>query len=243
MSKYDFRKDEKSYLPIIQLRILEILTQTFNQFVCLDSDLVATIKGVDNDLLISIIETELGFEFEDEVKRPIRTPNDIIELIGDVMSEDEIRIYHKTLLILNLKRKQSEMAEYGVSDENIDDEIERLEMELMIESNEENKAIYQLFEDRLNPNNSSPDNNDEEWYQEFQAVINKLAETLSIQDIITLWNEGIDSSTIDSDDQYVYLEVLKFKGAIVTEVEKCDAVEKRLKIKYDYENNAILCLE
>lgn len=47
----------------------------------------------------------------------------------------------------------------------------------------------------------------------------------------------------DENDLYIYKEVLAIHGVSVSEMEETKAIDNRLKVKYDVENNLIRCIE
>ena len=54
---------------------------------------------------------------------------------------------------------------------------------------------------------------------------------------------GIELNTLDYEDLYIYKEVLAIHGVSVSEMEETKAIDNRLKVKYDVENNLIRCIE
>ena len=256
MKKYNFKTDEQGYLPLIQIRIMQVIMEALGRMVPLNADLFENIKGLNEDRLFSVVENELGIEIDEDRKRSIRTPDDIICLMGEVMTEDEIRIYYMKVTLINLRRKREEYIEDGFDTEDLDDKIEELEMELMLEENDEAKAI---FAGMMNMSDRDADSSeegfdgyyyDDEEYQrdegferKFRESLNNLAQTLNVEQIVYLWNEGIDLDTLDGADLYIYMEVLAIHGVSVSEMEDAEAIDNRLKIQYDVENNRIRCIE
>lgn len=47
----------------------------------------------------------------------------------------------------------------------------------------------------------------------------------------------------DENDLYIYKEVLAIHGVSVSEMEETKAIDNRLMVKYDVENNLIRCIE
>ena len=119
-----------------------------------------------------------------------------------------------------------------------------LELELMVEENDEAKAIYaemmKMFDD---DSEQSEDDYDEEYERKFRESLNNIAQTLSVEQIVYLWNEGIELNTLDDDDLYIYKEVLAIHGVSVSEMEDAGAIDRRLMIQYDAEDNLIRCVE
>lgn len=97
---------------------------------------------MDEDRLFSVIENELEMEIDKDKRCSVRTPADIINLMADIMTEDEIRVYYIKISLINLKRMRDERIEDGFDTDDIDDAIMDLELELMVEENDEAKAIY-----------------------------------------------------------------------------------------------------
>lgn len=220
----------------------------------LNADLFECVKGLDEDRLFSVIEKELGFELDEEKRRSIRTPNDIICLMGDIMTEDEIRIYHMKISLINLRRMREEYIEDELDTEDIDDKIEELEMELMLEENDEAKAVFadmmnklgydmEASEDAYEEEEDGEYEDDEEFEKKFRESLNNIAQTLNVEQIVYLWNEGIELNTLDADDLYIYKEVLAIHGADVSEMEDAGAIDNKLKILYDEDSNMIRCME
>lgn len=116
--------------------------EAFGRFVPLNADLFENIKGLDEDRLFSVIENELEMEIDKDKRCSVRTPADIINLMADIMTEDEIRVYYMKISLINLKRMRDERIEDGFDTDDIDDAIMDLELELMVEENDEAKAIY-----------------------------------------------------------------------------------------------------
>lgn len=256
MIMYNFKTDEQGYLPLIQIRIMQVIMEAFGRMVPLNADLFENIKGLNEDRLFSVVENELGIEIDEDRRRSVRTPDDIICLMGEVMTEDEIRIYYMKVTLINLRRMREEYVEDGFDTEDLDDKIEELEMELMLEENDEAKAI---FADMMNMFDSDADSSeegfdedeeddeeyedDEEFERKFRESLNNITQTLSVEQIVYLWNEGIELNTLDADDLYIYKEVLAIHGVSVSEMEDAEAIDNRLKIQYDVENNMIRCIE
>ena len=61
-TKYDFKTDENGYLPLIQIRIMQVIMEAFGRMIPLKVDLFENIKGLDEDRLFSVIENELEME-------------------------------------------------------------------------------------------------------------------------------------------------------------------------------------
>ena len=244
MNKYDFKTDENGYLPLIQIRIMQVIMEAFGRIVPLNIDLFENIKGLDEDRLFSVIENELEMEIDKNKRCSVRTPDDIINLMADIMTEDEIRVYYMKISLINLKRMRDERIEDGFDTDDIDDAIMDLELELMVEENDEAKAIYaemmKMFDD---DSEQSEDDYDEEYERKFRESLNNIAQTLSVEQIVYLWNEGIELNTLDDDDLYIYKEVLAIHGVSVSEMEDAGAIDRRLMIQYDAEDNLIRCVE
>ena len=102
-TKYDFKTDENGYLPLIQIRIMQVIMDAFGRMVPLNADLFENIKGLDEDRLFSVIENELEMEIDKDKRCSVRTPADIINLMADIMTEDEIRVYYMKISLINLK--------------------------------------------------------------------------------------------------------------------------------------------
>lgn len=130
--------------------------EAFGRMVPLNADLFENIKGLNEDRLFSVIENELGIEIDEDRRRSVRTPDDIISLMGEVMTEDEIRIYYMKVTLINLRRMREEYVEDGFDEDK---------------------------------------------------------------------------------------EVLAIHGVSVSEMEDAEAIDNRLKIQYDVENNRIRCIE
>ena len=116
--------------------------EAFGRFVPLNADLFENIKDLDEDRLFSVVEDELEMEIDKDKRCSVRTPADIINLMADIMTEDEIRVYYMKISLINLKRMRDERIEDGFDTDDIDDAIMDLELELMVEENDEAKAIY-----------------------------------------------------------------------------------------------------
>lgn len=219
------------------------------RFVPLNADLFENIKGLDEDRLFSVIENELEMEIDKDKRCSVRTPADIINLMADIMTEDEIRVYYMKISLINLKRMRDERIEDGFDTDDIDDAIMDLELELMVEENDEAKAIYaemmKMFDDDSEQSEDDYDEeeSDEEYERKFRESLNNIAQTLSVEQIVYLWNEGIELNTLDDDDLYIYKEVLAIHGVSVSEMEDAGAIDRRLMIQYDAEDNLIRCVE
>ncbi|MBQ6880880.1 MAG: hypothetical protein IJN52_11845, partial [Bacteroidales bacterium] len=237
------------YLPLIQIRIMQVIMEAFGRIVPLNVDLFENIKDLDEDRLFSVIENELEMEIDKNKRCSVRTPDDIINLMTDIMTEDEIRVYYMKVSLANLIRMRDERIEDGFDTEGIDDAIMDLELELMVEENDEAKAIYtemmKMFDDDSEQSEDEYDEeeSDEEYERKFRESLNNIAQTLSVEQIVYLWNEGIELNTLDDDDLYIYKEVLAIHGVSVSEMEDADAIDRRLMIQYDVENNLIRCVE
>ena len=248
-AKYDFKTDENGYLPLIQIRIMQVIMEAFDSMVPLNVDLFEHIKGLDEDGLFSVIENELEMEIDKDKRCLVRTPNDIINLMADIMSEDQIRVYYMKISLINLRRKRDERMEDGLDTEDIDDAIMDLELELMVEENDEAKAVYtemmKMFDDDSEESGDDYDEeeSDEEYERYFRQSLNNIAQTLSVEQIVYMWNEGIELNTLDENDLFIYKEVLAIHGVSVSEMEDADAIDRRLKIQYDVEKNLICCIE
>lgn len=218
--------------------------EAFGRFVPLNADLFENIKDLDEDRLFSVVEDELEMEIDKDKRCSVRTPADIINLMADIMTEDEIRVYYMKISLINLKRMRDERIEDGFDTDDIDDAIMDLELELMVEENDEAKAIYaemmKMFDD---DSEQSEDDYDEEYERKFRESLNNIAQTLSVEQIVYLWNEGIELNTLDDDDLYIYKEVLAIHGVSVSEMEDAGAIDRRLMIQYDAEDNLIRCVE
>ena len=215
----------------------------------LNADLFENIKDLDEDRLFSVIENELEMEIDKNKRCSVRTPDDIINLMADIMTEDEIRVYYMKISLINLKRMRDERIEDGFDTDDIDDAIMDLELELMVEENDEAKAVYtemmKMFDDDSEQSEDEYDEeeSDEEYERKFRESLNNIAQTLSVEQIVYLWNEGIELNSLDEDDLYIYKEVLAIHGVSVSEMEDADAIDRRLMIQYDVENNLIRCVE
>jgi len=233
-----------------------VIMEAFGRMVPLNADLFENIKGLNEDRLFSVVENELGIEIDEDRRRLVRTPDDIICLMGEVMTEDEIRIYYMKVTLINLRRMREEYIEDGFDTEELDDKIEELEMELMLEEDDVAKAIFagmmNMSERDANSSEEGFDEyyyddeeyqRDEEFERKFRESLNNLAQTLNVEQIVYLWNEGIDLDTLDGADLYIYMEVLAIHGVSVSEMEDAEAIDNRLKIQYDAENNMIRCIE
>lgn len=206
-------------------------------------------KHLDEDRLFSVVEDELEMEIDKDKRCSVRTPADIINLVADIMTEDEIRVYYMKISLINLKRMRDERIEDGFDTDDIDDAIMDLELELMVEENDEAKAIYaemmKMFDDDSEQSEDDYDEeeSDEEYERKFRESLNNIAQTLSVEQIVYLWNEGIELNTLDDDDLYIYKEVLAIHGVSVSEMEDAGAIDRRLMIQYDAEDNLIRCVE
>lgn len=246
-AKYDFKTDEKGYLPLIQTRMMQVIMEAFDSMVPLNVDLYEMIKGLDEERLFSVIENELEMEIDKDKRCSVRTPDDIINLIAEIMPEEQIRVYYMKILLINLRRTRDERIENGVDATDIDEAIMDLEMELMVEENDEAKAIYaEMMKMFDNENEESGDDyeveSDEEYERNFRQSLNNIARTLNVEQIVYLWNEGVELDTLDDDDLYIYKEVLAIHGVSVSEMEDAEAIDRRLKIQYDVEHNLIRCI-
>ena len=223
--------------------------EAFGRFVPLNADLFENIKDLDEDRLFSVVEDELEMEIDKDKRCSARTPADIINLMADIMTEDEIRVYYMKISLINLKRMRDERIEDGFDTDDIDDAIMDLELELMVEENDETKAIYaemmKMFDDDSEQSEDDYDEeeSDEEYERKFRESLNNIAQTLSVEQIVYLWNEGIELNTLDDDDLYIYKEVLAIHGVSVSEMEDAGAIDRRLMIQYDAEDNLIRCVE
>lgn len=195
------------------------------------------------------LQNELEMEIDKNKRCSVRTPDDIINLMADIMTEDEIRVYYMKISLINLKRMRDERIEDGFDTDDIDDAIMDLELELMVEENDEAKAVYtemmKMFDDDSEQSEDEYDEeeSDEEYERKFRESLNNIAQTLSVEQIVYLWNEGIELNSLDEDDLYIYKEVLAIHGVSVSEMEDADAIDRRLMIQYDVENNLIRCVE
>lgn len=223
--------------------------EAFGRIVPLNVDLFENIKDLDEDRLFSVIENELEMEIDKNKRCSVRTPDDIINLMADIMTEDEIRVYYMKISLVNLKRMRDERIEDGFDTDDIDDAIMDLELELMVEENDEAKAVYtemmKMFDDDSEQSEDDCDEEEsgEEYERIFRESLNNIAQTLSIEQIVYLWNEGIELNSLNEDDLYIYKEVLAIHGVSVSEMEDADAIDRRLMIQYDVENNLIRCVE
>lgn len=210
---------------------------------------------MNEDRLFSVVENELGIEIDEDRKRSVRTPDDMICLMGEVMTEDEIRIYYMKVTLINLRRMREEYIEDGFDTEDLDDKNEELEMELMLEENDEAKAIFagmmNMFdcdadssEDGFDEDEEDDEEyeDDEEFERKFRESLNNIAQTLNVEQIVNMYNESIDDGR-QADDLSVYKEVLALQGVSLSEMEDAEAIDNRLKIQYDVENNMIRCIE
>ena len=228
---------------------MQVIMEAFGRIVPLNVVLFENIKDLDEDRLFSVIENELEMEIDKNKRCSVRTPDDIINLMADIMTEDEIRVYYMKISLINLKRMRDERIEDGFDTDDIDDAIMDLELELMVEENDEAKAIYtemmKMFDDDSEQSEDDYDEeeSDEEYERKFRESLNNIAQTLSVEQIVYLWNEGIELNTLDEDDLYIYKEVLAIHGVSVSEMEDADAIDRRLMIQYDVENNLIRCVE
>lgn len=60
MKKYNFKTDEQGYLPLIQIRIMQVIMEALGRMVPLNADLFENIKDLDEDRLFSVIENEVS---------------------------------------------------------------------------------------------------------------------------------------------------------------------------------------
>lgn len=221
----------------------------------LNADLFENIKGLNEDRLFSVVENELGIELDKDRKRSVRTPDDIICLMGEVMTEDEIRIYYMKVTLINLRRKREEYVEDGFDTEDLDDKIEELEKELMLEDNDEAKAIFAGMMNMFDCDADSSEEGFDEYYyddeeneddeeieRKFRESLNIIAQTSNVEQIVNMYNESIDDGR-QADDLSIYKEVLALQGVSLSEMEDAEAIDNRLKIQYDVENNLIRCIE
>ena len=70
-----FQTDENGYLPLIQIRIMQVIMEAFGRLVPLNADLFENIKGLDEDRLFSVIENELEIEIDKDKRCSVRTPD------------------------------------------------------------------------------------------------------------------------------------------------------------------------
>lgn len=248
-TRYDFKTDEKGYRPLIQIRMMQVIMEAFDCMVPLNVDLFETIEGLDEEGLFSVVENELEMEIDKAKRSSVRTPNDIINLMAELMSEEQIRVYYMKISLINLCRTRDERIENGVDTTDIDEAIMDLEMELMVEENDEAKALYTELmnrfdeEDEASEDDFEEEESDEEYERNFRQSLNNIAQTLSVEQIVYLWNEGITLDTLDGDDLYIYKEVLAIHGVSVSDMEDAEAIDRRLKIQYDAAHNRIRCIE
>lgn len=141
------------------------------------------------------------------------------------------------------------MIEDEFDTDNIDDAIMVLELEQMVEENDEAKAIYTEmmkmfdYDSEQSDDDYDEDESDEEYERKFREYLNNIAQTLNVEQIVYLWNEGIELNTLDYEDLYIYKKVLAIHGVSVSEIEETKAIYNRLKVKYDVKNNLIRYIE
>ena len=68
-----------------------------------------------------------------------------------------------------------------------------------------------------------------------------LSEDMSINQLVDLWNDGIESGKLDSTNLYVIRDAFLAKKVQTVEMQRSGAIGKRLKISYDEKNNIIHC--
>ena len=74
-----------------------------------------------------------------------------------------------------------------------------------------------------------------------KRIFSKKCMGMKIEELVDLWNDGIDAGQLDLDRYYVIRDTFLAKEVKITEMLKENAVGKRLKISYDASNNIILC--
>ena len=75
--------------------------EALGRMVPLNADLFENIKDLDEDRLFSVIENELEMEIDKNKRCSVRTPDDIINLMADIMTEDEIRVHYMKISLFS----------------------------------------------------------------------------------------------------------------------------------------------
>lgn len=74
-----------------------------------------------------------------------------------------------------------------------------------------------------------------------KRIFSKKCMGMKIEELVDLWNDGIDAGQLDLDRYYVIRDTFLAKEVKITEMMKTNAIGKRLKISYDASNNVIHC--
>ena len=74
-----------------------------------------------------------------------------------------------------------------------------------------------------------------------KRIFSKKCMGMKIEELVVLWNDGIDAGQLDLDSFYVIRDAFLAKEVKITEMMKANALGKRLKISYDALNNVIHC--
>ena len=74
-----------------------------------------------------------------------------------------------------------------------------------------------------------------------KRIFSKKCMGMKIEELVVIWNDGIDAGQLDLDRFYVIRDAFLAKEVKITEMMKANAIGKRLKISYDALNNVIHC--
>ena len=64
---------------------------------------------------------------------------------------------------------------------------------------------------------------------------------MGVKELVELWNKGVDSGQLSSDDLYAIRDAFLEKNIQTIEMQRADAIGKRFAISYDEKNNVIHC--
>lgn len=65
--------------------------------------------------------------------------------------------------------------------------------------------------------------------------------TMSVEDLVKLWNDGIDNKELTIEDLYSIRDAFLSKKIHTIEMQRSGAIVRRLRISYDKRNNIIHC--
>ena len=74
-----------------------------------------------------------------------------------------------------------------------------------------------------------------------KRIFSKKCINMKMEELVDLWNDGIDSGQLELDRFYVIRDTFQAREVKITEMLKENAVGKRLRISYDAKNNSIHC--
>lgn len=74
-----------------------------------------------------------------------------------------------------------------------------------------------------------------------KRIFSKKCMNMKMEELIDLWNDGIDSGQLELERFYVIRDTFLAREVKITEMLKENAVGKRLRISYDAKNNSIHC--